>query len=323
MQISSAYSYYEALSVRLDVQHERFESIQDHFQRLQAGQVGENKLHDALTDYDFTQNNHIFYDFQTVNRNGFSHQIDALLITEYFLLIIEVKHFSGTLSYKPQVHEFSRISHDGVVVNFKNPFDQIYRHQLFLNNYFTSLGLHLPIERIVISSNFKAKLDSSLFDFPILHLSGLPTLLGDLFQNYTKKIIDVPIIAARLEQIRKNLPIQKRVPRDRIRTGVLCTNCQFQHVMKYSRGFWYCSVCHSKSWETIFFALNHFRLLISSRITNREFREFFGIESSSVATKLLARLNLEKISNGRGSYYIIPENLLERINQLENGKTRM
>ena len=323
MHISDTYSYFEALSVRLDVQDELFETIQNHFHRLQAGQVGEKKLRDALTDYNFTQNNYIFYDFQTVNRNGFSHQIDALLITEFFLLVMEVKHFSGTLSYKPQVHEFSRISHDGVVTNFKNPFDQVYRHQLFLNNYFSSLGFHLPIERIVISSNYRAILDSSLFDFPILHLSGLPTLLEKLFQNYTNKIIDVPTITAMLEQIRTNLPIQKRVPRDRIRTGVLCVNCQLQHVMKYRRGFWHCSVCHSKSREAIFFALNHYRLLISSHITNRDFRTFFGIESSSIATKLLAQLKLDKVNNGRGSYYIIPENILERRNTFRNGKKEM
>lgn len=323
MQISKAYSYYEALSVRLDLQDEFFETTQDNFHRLQAGQVGENKLRDALTDYEFKQDAQIFYDFQTINRNGFSHQIDALLITEYFLLVIEVKHFSGTLSYKPRVHEFSRISHDGAVINFMNPFDQVYRHQLFLNNYFTSLGFHLPIERIVISSNYRAKLDASLFDFPIIHVSGLPTLLEYLFQKYTDKIIDIPTIAAMLEQIRRSLPIQKRVSRDRIRNGVLCTNCQLQYVMKYNRGLWYCSVCRSKSRDTIFFALNHFRLLISSRITNREFREFVGIESLSVATKLLARLNLEKVNKGRGSYYIIPENILERKSQFEDGEARV
>ncbi|MFL0581156.1 nuclease-related domain-containing protein [Solibacillus silvestris] len=38
----------------------------------------------------------IFYNFECINEKGFSHQIDALIITTRFLLVVEVKQISSS-----------------------------------------------------------------------------------------------------------------------------------------------------------------------------------------------------------------------------------
>lgn len=309
-ELSMSYPFIiESLATRLTVDDVEFERIQEEIYRVQAGQAGEDKLRYTLSDYLFQQDVRIFYDFQCKNDHGFSHQIDALIVTARFLLIIEVKHLSGTLMYKPDVHEFSRLSHDGNSTNLTNPFDQAYRHQLFLQHYVGSLCPSLPIRYVVVSTNLRVKLDASLFEFPIFHVSGLPLFLETLQKQYIVDCGNLEEIRAHLEKIACRLPVKRRVSRDRIRNGVLCVACDLKPVMQYVHGSWVCLVCGCRDKEAVWLALQQYRVLIGPQITNREFREFVGIASEEAASKILKRSGMKKIGKNRGTYYIIPENI--------------
>lgn len=301
--------FIESLATRLDMQDVEFERIQEEIYRVQAGLAGEEKLHYTLSDYQFKQDVRIFYDFQCLNERGFSHQIDALVVTACFVLIIEVKHISGTLIYKPDVHEFSRLSHDGISTNFTNPFDQAYRHQLFIEQYVSSLGMQLPVTSVVVNTNLRAKLDASLFELPIFHVSGLPLFLEKLQQHYTVECVHLAEICAHLEKIACRLPVKRQVARDRIRNGVLCEPCGLKPVMHYTRGYWVCEVCGCRDKEAVWLSLQHYRVLVGPHITNREFREFVGISSEEAASKILKRSGMKRIGKNRGAYYVIPENI--------------
>lgn len=303
--------FIESLATRLDVEDVEFERIQEEIYRVQAGLAGEEKLQYTLSDYLFKQDVRIFYDFQCLNERGFSHQIDALVVTACFVLIIEVKHISGTLIYKPDVHEFSRLSHDGISTNFTNPFDQAYRHQLFLAQHVSALGMQLPVTYVVVNTNLRAKLDASLFELPIFHVSGLPLFLEKLQQHYKEECVHLAEICAHLEEISCRLPVKRQVARDRIRNGVLCEPCGLKPVMHYTRGYWVCEVCGCRDKEAVWLSLQHYRVLIGPHITNREFREFVGISDEAMASKILSRSGMKKAGKNRGTYYIIPDLLGE------------
>ncbi len=307
--------YLEALISRLKAEDEEFTSYQQAYYRVQAGIAGELKMQRTLADYHFPGPYKIFYNFECINEKGFSHQIDALIITTRFLLVVEVKQISGTLFYKPAFHEFARQTEEGIIENFPNPFDQAYRHQLYISYLLSNWGIQLPVLYIVVNANIRTKLDSSLNGSPIIHLSGLPKFLEELYQNYAETTVNLMDLERKLVAISCRLPISKNVERDRIRNGVLCKKCEFQHVMYYHHGLWICPHCGVKSKEAIFLALHQYRLLIGDRITNRELREFVGIDCKAVTSKLLKRLKFDQFGKGRGVYYLIPEDILERKNE--------
>ncbi|MFS0876409.1 nuclease-related domain-containing protein [Solibacillus isronensis] len=313
MYRSENFMYLEALVSRLQANDEEFTSIQEAYYRVQAGIAGELKMQRTLADYHFLGPYNIFYNFECINEKGFSHQIDALIITTRFLLVVEVKQISGTLFYKPAFHEFARQTEDGLLENFSNPFDQAYRHKLFLSHLLSKWGIQLPVLYIVVNANIRTKLDSSLNGSPIIHLSGLPNFLEKLSAKYVETTVDLDQLESKLLAISSRLPVRRKIERDRIRDGVLCEKCEFQHVMYYHHGLWICPHCGEKSKEAIFLALHQYRVLIGDRITNRELRAFVGIDCKAVASKLLKRLNFEQFGKGRGVYYLIPEDVLERI----------
>ncbi|MGN7479369.1 nuclease-related domain-containing protein [Solibacillus silvestris] len=315
MHKSENFYYVEALVSRLLIDDGDFPHIQDEYYRMQAGIVGEEKLQRTLADYHFKEDAKVLYNFECINDKGFSHQIDALILTTRFLLIVEVKQISGTLFYKPAFHEFSRQTEEGILENFPNPFDQAFRHQLFLSNWLENWGIQLPVLFIVVNANIRTKLDQSLNNSPIIHLSGMPQFLEELYKKYEMVNVDLNDLANKLSALSCRLPPRRKVKVGihRLRNGVLCEKCHFQHVMRYNRGLWVCLQCGEKSKDAIFLALHQYRILISNRITNRELRAFVGIECKAVASKLLNRLQLEQFGSGRGVYYLIPENISGQI----------
>lgn len=204
-------NYLDALVCRLQADDEEFPAIQEAYYRVHAGIAGKEKMQRTLADYHFKDSfKIIFYNYECINSKGFSHQIDALIITKRFLLVVDVKQISGTLFYKPSFHEFARKTEEGLLENFPNPFDQAYRHQLFLSHLLASWGIQLPVLYMVINANIRTKLDTSLNGSPIIHLSGLPGFLEKLHENYSETAVDLMKLESNLLAMSCRLPVRKK-----------------------------------------------------------------------------------------------------------------
>lgn len=312
MQKSMHYLFMEALVRRIHTHDEEAQLFQKELYRLQAGLAGERKLKLALTDYYFKSNHTVLYNFECKNGRGFTHQIDALLITSHFLLIFEVKQISGSLFYKRAVDEFYRIDENGFEENFVNPFDQVYRHQLFIEQILRQNGIKLPVLNLVVIANFRAKLDSAFESMPIRHLSGLPKYLEFLYENYPSTSTVPFEVSELLKRIQQRHPARRKIESNRLKTGVFCNQCETFDPMKFNNGFWICVHCKNKSFDIIIEALNDYRILISPQISNQSFRNFSGIESRFAANRVLSKLNLKKEGIRARRYYVIPENLISK-----------
>lgn len=309
MQKSKHHLFTEVLAKRILFEDTEANAIQQEFQRLEAGFSGELRLKQTLSDYFFKTDYFILYNFECMNEKGFSHQVDAILITPFFIVIFEVKLLSGTLYYKPAQHEFFRI-HNEKRENFRNPFDQVFRHQLFLEQCLRKWQINIPVYSAVVIANHQAILGESLENFPIFHISGVPNFIENLYRNTTKTNVNIDVIIAKLNQLYQALPPRRSISLNRIRKGVLCGRCDYENVMAYHYGTFTCNVCHAKSRDVLFETLYHYRILLGEKITNRQFREFFRITNMRISSNILSRLGLEQHGTKKGTYYIIPENIL-------------
>ena len=311
MQKSKHHLYIEILAKRILPDDMGASVIQQELHRLEAGFAGEMKLKQTLSDYYFKTDHHIFYNFECMNENGFSHQMDAILVTPLFIVIFEVKLLSGVLFYKPAQHEFYRI-HNEKRENFRNPLDQVYRHQLFLEQCLRKWQITIPVYFAVVIANQQAILDESLENFPIFHISGVPNFIENLYRNTAKSNANMNMIVTKLNQLYQTLPPRRSISLDRLRKGVLCRQCGYKNFMVYHYGTFTCIVCRAKSRDVLFETLYHYRILIGEKISNRQFREFFGMTNIKTCSNILSRLGFEKCGSKRGTYYIIPENILSR-----------
>ncbi len=297
------YIYHSLLSRRLSLHHPQLSKIQDEFARLEAGRYGEARLLRELEDLpdDITW----FTNFQCYSLQNAPHQIDFLVLTPTCAIILEVKNISGFLSYQTSPQEFHRTRADGTVDHFRNPFDQAYRHQLMLEQYFTRWRVELHILYAVVMTNTNARLDASFGKLPIFHVSYLRKFIRNSLQQLPLAHVEIQQLQHHLEDIAVTLPVRKLVEVEDVRCGILCNVCN--EVMRYQNGMCICATCGEKSRTGIQEAMRDYRMLVGDRISNKEFRRFTGIDCVYTASKILMRLGYEKFGKNRGVYYIIPE----------------
>lgn len=304
----------EALLRRLDLNDRDFPYFQEYLSRLKVGHEGEHRVDREWFEMPYLNEHYLFFNYEIENEFGFSHQIDTLLLTKHFLLILEVKNIAGRIDYDEDKHQFTRTRPNGTEDTLTNPFDQLYRHEEFLQRLLSKMKITLPIEKAVVMANPSSIIGNVPKSPPIFHASGLRS-----FIKYCLARHESQLTTSQLNKLAKHFlssaisrDFDLNISFDRIRKGVLCENCDYSVTMTYRRGIWSCPKCGLQSRKALLQALNDYRLLISDRITNREFREFFNIDSMYAASKILSRLNLETVGDKKGRYYIIPEDILNR-----------
>lgn len=306
--------YAEILTRRLPHDSEEFPTLQEQFSRIDAGQSGELRADRELVDFMIKHQHRIFHNLELLNPQGHTHQIDTILLTPHFLYILEIKNITGKLFYQPSSHQFGRERVDGRIDYFSNPFDQAYRHQLFLEYLLREWHVDLPVVYSVVLANSNGVIDESLRDRPIFHLSGLRFQINTLFEHFGTALLDdeqLDFVSKRLLMSLHRAPIKRWADTSKIKKGVLCEKCDWNSTMHYINRSWQCVRCGKRDKKALRQALYDYRFLVGERISNKEFREFMGVDSIHAVSKILVRLNLQTEGKNRGRVYIIPENILE------------
>ncbi|MFJ7734099.1 nuclease-related domain-containing protein [Lysinibacillus sp. NPDC097231] len=302
----------EALKRRLLEEDSDFSYYNEQLRRVDAGFAGERRVDrewlELVCPYTFS----IVHNVILMNSAQHLHQIDTLFICTNFMLVIEIKNISGRLDFDDITHQCIRTKADGTIEGFPNALTQTQRHLEFLK--VISQNYSIPIEGAVIISNPSAIIASHPNTIPIFHVSGLQKHLHSLFKKYPQAILSEDQLTQFVQKLlKRNHPSKAQPPIDpsRFRQGVLCPNCQYKSQMHYARGIWICSRCHYESAEIFAEALQDYRYLVRSTITNKQLREFFNIHSSDAANRLLRKFQFPYTGSFRNRVYHLPENLVE------------
>jgi Nuclease-related domain len=302
----------EALLRRLPKNHPKRPEIEEDVLKRRAGYKGEQIVDfylSLLPEKDYI----IFNDLRLPYKN--SHfQMDTLLLSSSFMLILEVKNISGTLMFDRTFNQLIRIS-DDKEEGFPDPLSQVYNQHYQLKNWLKKRKTpELPIENLVVISNSSS----------ILKVSGNTNIfrkvcpVGDLLKrvNEISKIYHSEKLTQkemrRLSQILlKNhsepsyniFQLYEISPKDII-TGVQCPSC-LTIPMNRKHGTWECPVCQTRSKTAHEQALQDYFLLIDSSITNKQFRDFLHLPSIHTANYLLSSMDLRSSGSTKSRKYHI------------------
>ncbi|SOC40235.1 nuclease-related domain-containing protein [Ureibacillus acetophenoni] len=303
----------ESLMRRLAPADSDYSYFKESYQRQVAGFEGEKFVDREWFDMPNLGSHYLFFNYEFENKFGFPHQIDTLLLTTKFLLILEIKNISGQVDIDEDKHQMIITRPDGTLKSYRNPLDQIRRHSQHLI-LLTQLNVSLPIVGALVFSNPATIIGNVPKNFPIFHSSGLRFFVQKLLKNYPEILQEKRLekLSGDLLSKLKRQEVKPTINLSRIKKGVLCENCHFQIEMKYQGGLWHCAECGCRNKKSILQAFHDYRVLVSNKITNSEFREFFGIESIDAASKILIRLGIETVGEKRGRHYLIPPDIFTK-----------
>ncbi|MGC4376754.1 nuclease-related domain-containing protein [Fictibacillus sp. Mic-4] len=303
----------EALLRRLPPNHSKRIEVEQELARRLSGYKGEQSL-DYFLSFLPEQEYLILHDIRLTEKTHYF-QIDTLILSSSFFLILEAKNLSGTLIFDHMFHQLIRII-NGKEEVFPDPVQQV-KHQQFQfakwlkNNQFPLI----PLEAFVVMTNPNALIKTSPGNTPSPSVIRTPSLLEkvNIFKEmYQEEKLSKKEIRRLCKLLIKhhtpgNLDVlqQFQINESDLLTGVHCPNCSVLP-MERKWGKWNCANCSFSSKDAHLHALNDYYLLFQAMITNQRLRNFLQLSSSTVAKKLLLSLNTPYSGEKRGRSYHLP-----------------
>lgn len=306
----------EALLRRLSPYHKNRQEIEKSLAKHWAGFKGEKDLDYFLTflpQHDY----HIYRDLRLIN-NRHAFQIDTLVLSPDFALIIECKNLKGPLYYNHDTGQLTRTT-GAYAELLPDPFSQVRRQQIQLYRWMHQHRIQCPpIETMVALTNsstilktskqseniFKSIVHAEQITYQIdhLHKMNVQPILSSTKMEHTHQLLlnnhTDPFV---------NFSDMYHVSKEDLMIGVQCPSCSRYH-MERRKGFWRCPSCQCRDSSAHLQALQDYFLLYDYSITNRACRDYLNVTSRKIARDILSSMGLCYKGTGRGRIYFPPKN---------------
>ncbi|MBT2569278.1 nuclease-related domain-containing protein [Planococcus sp. ISL-110] len=298
----------ESLIQRTPTVHPQYLYWTEKLRRITAGYHGELRVDSLWHEIDLPLPHYFIHDLFIQKENS-SHQIDSILITSRFVLALEIKSISGLLNFDPQLRQFSRTNKDGSIDGMNNPDDQLRRHEKWMERFLSDQRIKLPVIGAIVFTYPSSVVQSRAGNRIMIQASGMPHLMEQLLEKHPLEILSkkkTESLAHKLLELCSIKPLAPLGLSSSFMKGILCPCCSVLP-LKYRRGNWRCETCAHRDPIAHLTALAQYRTLVKTTISNREFRDFTGIHSSTTASKLLKSTNMPFSGSYKDRIYSIPE----------------
>lgn len=288
----------EALYRRTPQNHPRLPLIKDHLTKNLIGYKGEASL-DYPLSFLPPKEYYIFHGLRLAGEH-YHFQIDTLLLSRKFILILEVKNYSGKVYFDEEFHQMIRTL-DGEDKAFPNPLIQIQRQQQQLENWFENNQLpKLPIHSFVVFSNpytiIRKSSQSKYLTEKVIRSESLPTKINSIEAKYRSHLLTEKEVKKITRKMNKQhteveIPILEQfdLTKNQLIQGVFCPSCRLPH-MKRANGYWLCNQCNTKSRDAHIAAIHDYTLLIQQSFNIQEIKSFLQINSTKTTNRLIRSL---------------------------------
>lgn len=309
----------DALLRRLPKSHPKLPYIETELGKSLAGWRGEQAL-DYYLSFLPEKSYSIVKSIRLKDDKDRFFQIDRILISQKFLIIIEIKNMAGTLYFNNEPQQLVQIFNNEEKA-YSCPVIQVERQKSQLETFLKKHRVtEIPIIPLVVIShtNTVIKIAQSFKKSKqiVIHGSALPTKVKSieehLKQEYTtqKEVKKVERLLLKYhEELNPDYLTIFEIPQSNLLTGVACPSCQTLPMYR-KRGSWYCPTCQHSSKDAHIAALQDYSLLIDPTINNQKLRNFLHLPSESTARKILSKLKLTQLNKNRGRIYVLDKECL-------------
>ncbi|WP_412969033.1 NERD domain-containing protein [Fredinandcohnia sp. 179-A 10B2 NHS] len=241
-------------------------------------------------------------------------EIDTLLVSNTLILELDAKSHKGELHFD---HHFDQMhqTYDDNKITYACPLLQLRRHEVQLRRFLETNKIPVPpIESLVVITNPSTRLTATSNHPGIHKIINSPTLLPkkELLEKKHKKVVLEHKQIQKLSRLFKKLhtPYDKNIlkrfsiEKGELLKGVFCPKCGFLPMDRTPRQ-WRCTNCGHVSKTAHLQAIVDYGLLIDSKITNKELRDFLLLPSRMAATHIFKTLRLECTGNTKGREYLL------------------
>lgn len=296
----------EALKKRLPVHHEKFTKIEDDLSMHDAGNYGEQHVLTLLAEKPLPDKTLILHNVSFTAKVDV--QIDILVLTSSWCLIIEVKNIKGTLYFKSNPRQLIRINDDGTEDILGMPESQVKKYCFGLETLLQTNGIQLPIYKAIHfpfnNANIKKVPETSPLLIGYELLNFIWSLPNEEHYVNPKKVAQMLMKYQIQTDDRFPLCNHYQIDPNFIRTGVECPHCGTIPMKRLQRT-WQCPTCRKNSMTAHRKALEEYYMLINPIVTSTEIMHFLKLRNRFEARRILKQNSKMKTGKTKASRYVL------------------
>ena len=292
---------------RLPERHPMYEKVSMDLFNYTAGFGGEERVDQVLRRVAFAEPYAILPNLHLRDPIISNTQIDVLIATSKYFLVLEVKNWTGSLDFKDSPRQVIQTtptytkSYDCPCVQAETNCDRMVR-------WLTRNDIELPVFHAVIFPYASTIIKKSLLvndvhvasELPILlkEYENLPSLLAeDLFKSTISTLWseNTPLILNPLCTKYSILPSD-------LKRGLFCSSCNF-HLLKKSSRSYYCPSCMTMPNNPFADAMTDWFFLVGPSISNRELKAFTNTTTSHTIGYFMKRSGFKRRGSTRDRLY--------------------
>ena len=277
-----------------------------------AGKRGENRLQKKFGEFYLEEEFQILWDI-SLKMGAWSVQMDGLLLTKRCVIVIESKNISEQLHFDDETGEFYRINSTREKTIMEDPRVQLNKHIRFLTQFFKTKKVNLPVSGLIVFTAKDCEFASKPHRASICKTYQMIEYLLRILQAFPLEAENIKLAKVSKLILNNQTPYKQPPlcahyfidPKD-LQPGVYCRHCRILSMYRDRRS-WICSKCSACDASAHLLAIQEYFTFVEPKITNRKFREFCGLESRAVATRLLSQLNLKRFGDLKTCSYHLRE----------------
>jgi hypothetical protein len=283
---------YEILHQRLPANHPARGKINYELKDATRGYEGEIIVDRHLN---ILANSYTLLKDVTLRASGQRFQMDNLILTPNRIYIIEVKNFSKAIHFDTDLNQFSSGA-PNQITGYNHPITQVKAQQLKLKNWlFEHNQQIIPIHYFVAIAEPNTLInvtgDAEAISNTVLHGEQIPWKIMEYEEqhNTNQPIPHQKIghsILNNIEEFDMDVLKKHEIRGEELLPGVRCVQCE-QLMMKRVHQTWVCSSCQNQDKTAGLHSLYDYFLLVKPWITNKELKQFLGINSRHTVKRIL------------------------------------
>ncbi|WHZ03105.1 nuclease-related domain-containing protein [Neobacillus sp. YX16] len=283
-----------AAQSRLSTTHPMVSTLASKQSIIEAGIGGEQRVAEVLQKYRFPFKNNIFHDLSLSSDTHF--QMDHFFKTPYFGIIFETKNMAGSLEFRDNPPQLIQKREDGQIKYYESPVVQLERNMELMSAWLSQRNIDFPLYGAIVLAYPKQHVEIPPPNTKLLFPNLIPPFIKSLPQEEkgldtaTFNKLSSDILKSHQTYIPKPICDSYQIPEDAIQPGVRCVTCGNIGMIKLPRT-WHCPLCKVNNHLAHQGTLVEWFLVVKRTITNRECREFLGVDIHT-AKRILQSMDL-------------------------------
>lgn len=279
--------------------------------KIQAGFSGETKVDRYLELLELPKSSIVLTNVHLALSPGHSFQIDTLVLTKQFILLLEIKNMTGNLYFETDPHQLRSIKTNGEEVITECPITQLEVAKENLRIWLANQGINMDIDGQIILANRNSTVKVAPKNAPILYLKRLSLYLREKLQGPTKynlaelKKMSEVIESNRLDYNPYPLCDYYNISPHLLKRGQLCSQCNSSMVYQNHK-LQFCQNCQLSVLNNYREAIQDWFILINSTMSNRQCRSFLQLKNKDDAYYALKSINLNQKGKSVATKYSWP-----------------